>query len=241
MLLENVENGNFNSDLFKARLKEVSQRKHLKEIAADCGLIASTLSKKCRGEGLSASDLLIFAEKYGCSIDYLFGLGSSKQITKEPEPQQKQPLRYSTYARFVSDCFISGLYVLDDTTIDSIGLHSDIARYIFKNIVIMYKLLSDDAITSDVYNTWLDGLCNDFDYLVVSPASIQLTVGDDENNTVSFPNFLAWVQIKEPIETLSERDLYKSYAAELELYKGVPFKLSLENLGIAIIKPSKLS
>ena len=65
MLLENVENGNFNSDLFKARLKEVSQRKHLKEIAADCGLIASTLSKKCRGEGLSASDLLIFAEKYG--------------------------------------------------------------------------------------------------------------------------------------------------------------------------------
>ena len=241
MLLENVENGNFNSDLFKARLKEVSQRKHLKEIAADCGLIASTLSKKCRGEGLSTSDLLIFAEKYGCSIDYLFGLGSSKQITKEPEPQPKQPLRYSTYARFVSDCFISGLYVLDDTTIDSIGLNSDIARYIFKNIVIMYKLLSDDAITSDVYNTWLDGLCNDFDYLVVSPASIQLTVGDDENNTVSFPNFLAWVQIKEPIETLSERDLYKSYAAELELYKGVPFKLSLENLGIAIIKPSKLS
>jgi hypothetical protein len=133
---------------------------------------------------------------------------------------------------------------LDDTTIDSIGLHGDIARYLFKNIVTMYKLLSDGAISLDVYNTWLDGLCNDFDYLVVSPASIQLNIGVDENdndNTVPFPCFSSWVEIKEPIETLSERDLYMCYASELEMYHDIPFRLDYKNLGIAIIKPSKTS
>ena len=261
MEIFNVKNGNYNADLFLTRLKEVSGHKYQKDIAADLFLNEPTLSKKITGETKwSCSELLQISRKYKCSIDYLLGLDVTKPAANEPEP----PFKYPMFARAISNCFRSGIYVLDDTEMDDILMrfHNDVARYICKNIIMMYKILSDGAITQDVYDTWLDGLCNDFDYRVVSPASIKLelpnnisifSVNDElhttdaeilrneltmtENTTVSFPSFATWVEMK-PENDLSERDLYRHYASELELYGDVSGDVSLkfDDIGIALLK-----
>lgn len=259
MEIFNVENGNYNADLFLTRLKEVSGHKYQKDIAADLFLNEPTLSKKITGETKwSCSELLQISRKYKCSIDYLLGLDVTKPASNEPEP----PFKYPMYARTISNCFCSGLYVPDDTLMDDIGLHNDVARYIFLNIRKMFKNLADGNITKDIYNTWLDGLCNDFDYIVYSPASIKLelpnnksifSVNDElhttdaeilrneltmiENTKVSFPSFAAWVEMK-PENDLSERDLYRHYASELELYGDVSGDVSLkfDDIGIALLK-----
>lgn len=236
MKIENVVNGNFNADLFKQRLKEVSGRKYFKDIADDCNINASTLSKKCNGDGLSHADLLLIAAKYECSIDYLLGISEIKSSPKEIAPSPKEPLTYSSYARSISDFFNDRLYALDDKIIDAVALNNEIAQYIFSNIVSMRTLLANDTISQDVYNTWLDGLCNDFNYRVVSPASIVLE--DSMGSEKPFPDFDAWKFIKNPIPSLSERELLKAYACELELYSDLPFKLKYDDLSYAIIKPT---
>lgn len=225
----------YNPELFKQRLKEVSG-KNQTQIAQDCSLSKGTLNKRINAKDghLTVFDLMDFAQKYDCSIDYLVGLSD---VRKKNTPEEKAPLKYSSYARFISDCFHEGLYTLDDTCIDKLALSNEIAKYIFDNILSMRALLVNDTITQDVYNTWLDGLCNDFDYLVISPASIVLEKKDGSGQT-TFPDFENWKFIKQPIPTLSERELLKAYACELDLYHDIPFRLDYEDLSYAIIKPT---
>lgn len=229
----NVKNRNYDADLFLTRLKEVSGHKYQKDIAADLVLNESKLSKKITGETKwSCDELLQISSKYKCSIDYLLGLDVTRPASNEPEP----PFKYPMYARTISNCFCSGIYIPDDTLMDDIELHNDVARYIFSSIRTMYKNLTDGNITTDIYNTWLDGLCNDFNYIVYSPESIEIDLGKvatDSITQVSFPNFVAWLQMKkhEDIKDLSTRDLYKHYARQLEKIglQNDKFKLSLDD------------
>ena len=64
----------YNADLFKMRLKEVSGKNQM-QVARDMGINQYTFSHKLKGQKgsgqLTVDDLMQIAGQYHCSVDYL--------------------------------------------------------------------------------------------------------------------------------------------------------------------------
>lgn len=171
---KNVVFGNFNSELLKVRLKEVSGKKHFKDIADDCNINPATLSKKCQGNGLDYSDLLLFAKKYNCSIDYLLGL--SDHNNKAAERQQDTLYRYSDFitaaAKLIKHGTISGK---KDPNFNCFEIKDPVLKYLFDYLLEYSQLLSDSD--DEIFYTLLRGLNNAFDSYL-APAAYYETMID---------------------------------------------------------------
>lgn len=213
---------NIDWSLFKERVKEVSGNRFLYPIADALGVDRGKFSDKCKGNNVTLGDVVTIADKYDCSIDYLLGRNDKKQLI----PPADKPLLYSDCIRLFSRFFEWGLFRMDDDSKDNVHFSNEIVQYIYENIIKMRSLYLGDTITLDVYNTWLDGLCNDFQYPIISPDDVKFFDENLGNNfspadLKNFPSLDAWKIIRQPIPELSERELLKAYANELAYYASV--------------------
>lgn len=223
---------NFNGDQFTERLLKASGHKYQKEVAADLGIPEGTLSRKSNGNGLIINDLIAISDKYDCSIDYLLGRKEQKQI----DMLSDKPLKYSDFARMISRFFEVGLFKKDD----NLNFDNVVAQYIYNILRSQYfnDSLPED-IAGNIYKLLLDGICNEFDYPIISPERVH--VYDDALKTVNgtFPDFDTWKFIRQPIPELSEQELLKAYAVELAYYGSLPFKFTMQDIADNNTKPQK--
>lgn len=158
----------YDADFFKARLKHVSG-KNLTQIADDMNLSKDNLSKKIsneKGKGhLSVDDLMLIAEKYNCSIDYLLGLGESIRISNNDLTS------FTEIIKVFSSLFDKG--VLKISSDSEIEFCNDVFPFLLNRIKQKKLAVAAGYDTDEDFDLWLKGLCRNFDYLFPNHKHLQ--------------------------------------------------------------------
>lgn len=150
----------FDSDLFKKRLKKVTNKKYLKDIAPILGIDnPSTFSKNCSGSGLSVRLLLEIAAKFNCSIDYLLGITDKD---KKAAARQQDNIKYSDVISIMATLIKSGA-IRPDKDHKCLKIQDPILLGLYEYLYDLLPLLDQDSFLDSVLPQYLEKLNNDFD------------------------------------------------------------------------------
>lgn len=202
----------YNADLFKMRLKEVSG-KNQTQVARDMGINQYTFSHKLKGQKgsgqLTVDDLMQIAGQYHCSVDYLLGLSDHIAVNDSGSTS------FAEIIKVFSALYDKGVFKLSDDACQGVEFCNDVFSYFCREISKYKRLLYDGTITSDNFNDLLNGLCGDFDYYCPNQKDLAKIITLDSD----FMRFDAWKNKRgaDACANMSERDLYKQYVRDVFL------------------------
>ena len=211
----------YDKDIVKKRLKEVAG-KSFKEIGEEIGInnLTAKLSGIKNRSHLTVFDLMAISEKYDCSIDYLLGLSERVAINNAGD------VLLTDIIKVFDTLFEKGVYSLDS---DNIQLSNDVLNYLYTEIKAMQRLKNSGSLSRDNYETWLNGLCTDFQYYALhSPSTLkqlEKELKKCHNRDFHFLSFDEWKEKEKEMflhwGDMSDRQLYKCYVEDVCLFYDV--------------------
>lgn len=201
----------FDGELFLERLLYVSGFRYQKEIADDCGINTTSFSRMINGsQEISLDDLMLFANKYHCSIDYLLGLGESISVS------DYELTSFAEIIRVFSALFDKGVFKVSAGS--DVEFCNDIFPFLWDEVKRMKRNVINGNNRKEDFETWLKGFCLRFDYLFPNLETLQDLEKDFE-------------RMKETFGFDDSAKLFKSYADWKKECddNGVSFKSELDS------------
>lgn len=233
-----IKRAGFDGDLFLDRLLTVSGFRYQKEIAEDCGINTTSFSRMINGsQEISLDDLMLFANKYHCSIDYLLGLGESIAISDYTLTS------FTEIIRVFSALFDKGVFKISSDS--EIEFCNDVFPFLWDEIKRMKLNVINGVIRKEDFETWVKGFCLKFDFLFPNRESLQDMEKDFEKMKKEFGfddsakcirSYSDWKNEckKNGVAFDSEIDSYSAYAEDVFCFldsRGVPISSRKNNNG----------